>query len=135
MQRTGFKPRQAGLARSTGLARQQPLRQVSQKQRAGKAAQGRAYAAADDEREWCSVCGKPGPTDHAHLYTQHQREDLKNDARNWIIIGRYCECHRLQENNKAEFARRYPEAWRRILWQMEVLDPVAFPAFRLKNPF
>jgi hypothetical protein len=61
------------LARSSMRPRQQPLAPQSKKSRAGKAAQSRAYAAADDEREWCSVCGKPGPTDHAHLYTQQGR--------------------------------------------------------------
>lgn len=123
------------LRRYTGLARTGRLPPVSKKKAKQNRAQAKAYGEADDERGWCSVCGKPGETVHAHLFTQGNHQQHRNDPRNWIIVGRWCACHDLQEHNKAEFARRYPRAWAQILSQMQEVDADEFRAFRAKNPY
>lgn len=112
--------------------RQKPMKRASKSLCAQKRAQRRAYAAADDaEQAWCSACGKPGPTDHAHLFTQGRWEQHRNTAQNWKRLCR--KCHRLQEDNKAAFATQYPQLWAEMLAQMQAVDPQAFAQFGLNN--
>lgn len=117
-----FKPRASGLCKE------------SRNRRRAKAAQSKAYAAADDaEQVWCGCCGKPGPTEHSHHFSQKQQSHLRNEQQNWLVMGHYCGCHALFENNKAAFAAKWPKAWARIVEQMRELDPKAFAEFELKN--
>lgn len=118
--------RTAGPKPTTGLCRQ------SRTNRRAKAAQRKAYAEADDaEQAWCSACGKPGPTDHAHLFTQGRWEAHRNTSQNWKRLCRAC--HSLQEDNKGAFAARFPQLWLEMVGQMQEVDPQAFAEFTLKN--
>lgn len=114
------------------LKRQQPLKKCSKKRAALRREQAKAYAAADDaEQQWCSACGRPGPTDHAHLFTQGRWEQHRNTAQNWKRLCRAC--HTLQEDKKAVFAAKYPELWAEMVEQMREVDPQAFAEFELNN--
>lgn len=115
-----FKPRASGLCKE------------SRSRRRAKAAQSKAYAAADDaEQAWCSACGKSGPTDHAHLFTQGRWEAHRNTSQNWKRLCRTC--HSLQEDNKGAFAAKFPQLWLEMVGQMQEVDPKAFAEFTLKN--
>jgi hypothetical protein len=114
------------------LKRKKGICKQSRDNRRQKAAQHKAYAAADDaEQAWCSACGKPGPTDHAHLFTQGRWEQHRNTPLNWVRLCR--KCHRLQEDNKNVFAAEYPQIWAQMVKQMEAVDPQALKEFGLKN--
>lgn len=115
--------------------RKKPLGKCSKKRAALRRSQSKAYAAADDaEQVWCGCCGKPGPTEHSHHFSQKQQSHLRNEQQNWLVMGRYCGCHALFENNKAGFAAKFPRVWARIIEQMRELDPQAYAFFRVKNP-
>ena len=117
---------------STMKPRTKGLCKQSRDRRRAQAAQAKAYAAADDaEQAWCSACGKPGPTDHAHLFTQGRWEQHRNTAQNWKRLCRGC--HALQEDKKAVFAAKYPKLWAEMVEQMQQVDPQAFAEFELKN--
>ncbi len=114
------------------LKRKKRLCAQSRDRRREKAAQAKAYAAADDaEQGWCSCCGRPGETDHSHHFTQGGHKGLANDQRNWLKLCR--EHHRLFEDKKAAFAAEFPDCWRKILTAMREVDAGAYARFALKN--
>lgn len=128
--------RRTPLARASTLGpRQQPLARQSPAAKRQQGAQRRAYAAAGDaSQQWCAVCGVTGQRlEHSHLLTQKQHPEHRNNPLNWL--KKCAECHALYEHSKRRFQAYYPAAWLLILLRIEKLDPVAFAAFRLKNPF
>lgn len=124
------------MKRTARLTRRKRMPRQSPKRRAAKLTQASAYDAADDaEQCWCSVCGKPGPTEHSHHLSQHHYPEHANDQRNWLVMGKYCGCHDFYENNRRAFAAAYPKLWRTILAAVRAVDETAYRAFRLRYPF
>jgi cytochrome c553 len=125
--------RRTSLARTSTLARGGPLRKKSKGKAAADRVQHAAYAAADDaEQEWCSVCGKAGPVEHSHLYSQHLHEQHKNNPLNWLQSCR--RCHEEYENKRPLFAKKWPKAWALIIERMRAIDLKAYDFYAATIP-
>jgi hypothetical protein len=99
---------------------------------AKKREQRKAYAAAaETEDPWCVCCGRPGSTDHSHLYSQGRFPEHRNNPLNWLLKCR--QHHELFENNKPGFAAQFPAVWAEILRRLPLIDAAAFAEFQLKN--
>jgi hypothetical protein len=121
------------LARGTGLRPGGPLKKKSAKKAAADKEQRAAYAAAEDaEQCWCSVCGKAGPVEHSHLYSQHLYEEHKNNPLNWLQSCR--KCHDEYEFKRPLFAKKWPQAWAEIIRRMQLIDPKAYDFYAAKTP-
>jgi len=118
-----FKPRASGLCKE------------SRNRRRAKAAQSKAYAAADDaEQAYCSACGVAGHVEHSHILSQGRYPEHRNNPLNWLQFGKHCGCHTCWENSKRAFAERFPAAYAESLRRMGLIDPAALAFFLLKNP-
>jgi len=124
LRRTPLKP-------GGSLTRTGPLSRRSPGLCATKRAQRKAYKeAAETEDPWCVCCGRPGSTDHSHLFPQGRFPQHRNNPLNWLKKCRAC--HRLFEDNKAAFAVRFPAVWVDILRRMQLIDAAAFAEFEMK---
>ncbi|KAA9333377.1 hypothetical protein F0P96_10435 [Hymenobacter busanensis] len=124
--------------RRTPLHRTTPLRpagglpRVSPKQGQVNRAKRRVYDAT--KAATCFSCGEacqaPALTP-SHILTQgrHQRQRLNTLNLVWECWPVHC----LWENNKADYARRFPEAFAKKMERMQQLDPQAYAFFRMKN--
>jgi hypothetical protein len=122
MKKTELK-RKTALAPGPPIERKTPIKKISKGLCATKRAQIRAYkAAADAEQCWCSICGKPGAVERSHHYPQGNYPEHRNDERNWLVMGKYCGCHRLFEDHKHAFAAKWPAEWAGIVHQMQLID-------------
>lgn len=127
--------RKTELARTSTLARGGPLKRKSKSKAAADRAQHAAYAAADDAgQEWCSVCGRAGPVEHSHHYPQGNYPEHANNPLNWLQLGKWCDCHRIYEHNKALFAKKWPDVWALIIGRMRAIDPKAYDFYAATNP-
>jgi hypothetical protein len=97
--------------------------------RAGRAAQGRAYAA-EPAAEWCAACGCNEPLDHSHILSQKQHPKHRNNPLNWLMLCR--SCHRCWEDNKGRFKLLYPLAFAEKVRRMEAIDCQAAAFFKMK---
>lgn len=126
--------RKTPLARGPGPKRKKGLCAQSRAARRQATAQRRAYQAAGDaEQAFCSACGKAGPVEHSHLFSQKAYPEYRNTALNWMICCRAC--HELFEHKKADFACQYPRAWQQALEQMKQVDYKAYCFFRMRHSY
>lgn len=115
--------------RHTPLGRTTALRRTSKGARRQQATQRRACPL----ESYCYACGSSRELTRSHILTQKQHP---KQAANPLNVLTLCwPCHSTWENNKARFARDYPEAWAETLRRMQLVDPQAHAFFRLKHPY
>lgn len=132
MKRGGPIARNTPLARSAGLARTGPLKPVSEKAKASRAAISKACPLAPH----CAACGTTQQLTRSHILTQKQHPHQAANPLNVLTLcGELANgCHALWENHKTEFARRYPHAYAEKVRRMLLVDPAAGRFFLNKNP-
>lgn len=127
MKRGGPIARNTPLARSAGLARTGPLKPVSEKAKASRAAISKACPLAPH----CAACGTTQQLTRSHILTQKQHP---HQAANPLNVVTLCwEHHCSWENQKQAFRAQFPHVWNIKLSAMRQLNRSYYALFCLKH--
>jgi len=104
------------------------LAPVSKKQAATR----REVSAACPLGAYCLACGTSQQLTRSHILTQKQFPRHAANPQNVITLCWADHC--IWENEKARFARLYPDVWQEKLRRMQWLEPNYYALFRSKHP-